>query len=217
MTRFPAFAPVFMLSFFILNSCAGLTADISIREDGSGTIRLEYRVSRIVESLGKLDGNERWQTLPLGKADFDRTLERLPGMRMIAFSSKDDGKDMINRVELGFADPASLISFLDAAGGRTAFVQENGKTRLSVILYPGLTGEDPDLAALIKEAFRAYEVVLSLSAPGEAALTLTSGRAGPLKSTEGIVVQSPGKKVSLALNTGDLLTSPEGLGAEFNW
>jgi hypothetical protein len=212
MTRPHFFTPLLILSFFMLSSCIGLKADISIRGDGSGRIHLEYRVSRIAESLGKLDGNERWQTIPVGRADFDRTLDRLPGTRMVSFSSKDDGKDVINRVELEFTDMASLLSFLDASGGRVSFVRENGKNRLSLILYPGLKTEDPELLSLIREVSRTYDVELSLSAPGETALTLTGGGA-----IEGVRVQSPGKKASLSVNTGALLASPEGLGAEFSW
>jgi hypothetical protein len=217
MTPLRSPAPFLLLSFFLLSSCIGITADISVREDGSGRIRLEYRVSRIIESLGKLDGNERWQTVPVGKADFDRTLDRLPGLRMVSFSAKDDGKDVINRVELEFADMAALLSFLDAAGEQSSFVQENGKNRLSFILYPGLKREDPELLSLIKEVSRSYNVAVSLSAPGETSLTLTSGRGGPLGSAGGIPVQSPAKKASVSVNTGDLLASVEGLGLEFSW
>ncbi|MDR0624730.1 MAG: hypothetical protein LBG10_09935 [Treponema sp.] len=201
----------------ILSSCIGIRAEISVREDGSGRISMEYRISRIAESLGKLDGNERWQTVPLGKADFDRTLDRLPGMRMVSFSSKDDGKDMVNQAELEFTDMASLLAFLSASGEGASFVQEKGKNRLSLILYPGVQREDPELFSLIKEVFRTYDATLSFSAPGETALALTGAQGRPLGSAEGVQVQSQEKKVSLSVDMGDLLTSPEGLGAEFIW
>jgi hypothetical protein len=217
MTRFPFLAPLFILSFFILSSCIGLKADISIREGGSGRISLEYRISRIAESLGKLDGNERWQTVPVGRADFDRTLDRLPGMRMLSFSSHDDGKDIVNKVEMEFTDMASLLSFLDAAGGRAFFVQQNGKNRLSIILYPGLKKGDPALLSLIQDVSQAYECVLSVTVPGEANISLLDGGGGPRESAGEIRLQSPGKKVSLSVNTGNLLVSEEGLGAEFTW
>jgi hypothetical protein len=209
--------PLLFLTFLLLNSCIGIKADISVRGDGSGRISLEYRVSRIMESLGKLDGNERWQTIPAGKADFDRTLDRIPGLSMVSFSSKDEGNDVVNRAELEFTDMAALLSFLDAAGEGASFVRENGKSRLSFILYPGLKREDPELLSLIKEVSRSYEVALSLSGPGETSLALTNGRGGPLVSAGGISLQSPAKKASLSVNTGDLLASPEGLGLEFNW
>jgi hypothetical protein len=33
------------ITLVVFNSCLGVSADISIRADGSGTIALEYRVS----------------------------------------------------------------------------------------------------------------------------------------------------------------------------
>jgi hypothetical protein len=217
MTRPSFFILLFALISFMMSSCIGFNADISVRRDGSGRISLEYRVSRLVESLGKLDGNDRWQTVPVGKADFDRTLDRLPGMRMVSFSSKDDGKDIINRAEMEFKDIKSLLSFLDAAGGGASFAEENGKNRLSLILYPGLKRGDPELLSLVKEVSRDYRCALSVTVPGEAVMNLSKGDGRPLDSAGEIRVQSPGKKVSLSVNTGDLLASPEGLKAEFIW
>jgi hypothetical protein len=180
-------------------------------------MRLEYRVSRIAESLGKLDGNERWQTIPAGRADFDRSLERLPGLRLVSFSSKDDGVDIINRVELEFKDIESLIPFLAGTDPAASFVEENGKKRLSLIIYPGAAGAGPELLSLVQEASQGYSVTMSLSAPGGAELGLTDGGGKPLLAAEGVEIQRSGKNVSLSVATGDLLASPSGLGVEFTW
>ena len=68
------------LSAVVLNSCLGVSADITIKADGSGKIALEYRVSQALESLGKLDGNG--PAIPVGKADFERSVSRIPGLRL---------------------------------------------------------------------------------------------------------------------------------------
>jgi hypothetical protein len=83
----PKKAQVFFVVLLLasLCSCIGVKADITINADGSGKLALEYRVSNMVEALGKLDGNERWQTVPLGRADFERTLARLPKLRLSSF------------------------------------------------------------------------------------------------------------------------------------
>jgi hypothetical protein len=202
----------------IFGSCIGLKADMTLRGDGSGRLILEYRVSRIAESLGKLDGNERWQTVPAGRADFDRTVERLPGVRLVSFSAKDDGADVINRVSLEFKDIESLIPFLAGAGESASLTEENGNRRLSLIFSPGAKNADPELLALIREASRPYALALNFSAPGEAALALTDGGGNPLAAPpEGLEIQSRGKKVSLSIGTGDLLSLPEGLGVEITW
>jgi hypothetical protein len=180
-------------------------------------MRLEYRVPRTVESLGKLDGNERWQTVPTGRADFNRTLERLPGLRLVSFSSKDDGTDIVNRVELEFKDLKALLPFLEGADPGASLTEENEKKQLSLILYPGVMGADPELLSLIREASQGYNVTVSLSAPGGAELGLTDGGGRPLTAAEGIETRPSGKKVSVSVHTGDLLSSPRGLGVEFTW
>ncbi|GHT76702.1 hypothetical protein FACS1894124_8630 [Spirochaetia bacterium] len=78
----------------VLGSCIGMSADITIRRNGSGVLALEYRMSRELESLGKLDGNERWLPIPVGKADFERTTDRIPGLALKSFSSKTTDKTL---------------------------------------------------------------------------------------------------------------------------
>jgi hypothetical protein len=217
MTLFRCIKFLPLLSVFLLNSCIGLAAGISVRGNGSGTMTLEYRISRAVEALGKMDGNARWQTVPAGKADFDRSLERLPGLRLASFSSRDDGTDIINRVKLEFQTIEALIPFLAGTAQGASLTEENGKKQLTLILYPGITNGDPELLSLIRELSRPYAVDLSFSAARGAALSLTDGAGRPLAAAEGIRVQGEGKKVSLSVKTGDLLSSPEGLGAVISW
>jgi len=116
----------------LMNSCLGVAADITIRADGSGTIVLEYRVSQMLESLGRLDGNENWPAIPVGKVDFERSLARIPGLRLSSFSAKDvphsssgGGRDLLTKVALEFKDTAALLAFLDSAGSHASLTQEN--------------------------------------------------------------------------------------------
>jgi hypothetical protein len=212
------FVPLLPLAaVFLLGSCIGVAADISVRRNGSGTVKLEYRFSRAVEALGKLDGNARWQTVPVGRADFERTLERLPGLRLASFSSREDDGGVVNRAELEFTSLEALIPFLAGAGQGASLREEDGVTRLSLILYPGAENADPELLSLVREISRPYTVALSFSGPGEAELNLTGGGGGPLAVPDWAQVQGGGRKVSLSVNTGDLLAAPQGLGAEITW
>jgi hypothetical protein len=215
-SRFVQILP--LAGVLLLGSCIGLTARISVRGNGSGTLSLEYRFSRTVEALGKLDGNARWQTIPVGRADFERTLERLPGLRLASFSSREDGADMVNRAELEFTSLEALIPFLAGAGRGASLREEDGALRLSLILSPGLAeNADPELLALVREISRPYRVTFSFSGPGEAELNLTGGGGGPLEAPDWVEAQTRGRNVSLSANTGDLLASPSGLGAEIIW
>jgi hypothetical protein len=209
---------VFLLPcLFLLASCFGIGADISGRRNGSGRITLEYRVSRQLESLGRLDGNERWQTIPSGRADFERSLKRLPGLTLRSFSAKDDGRDMVNRAELEFSSLEALVPFLDAHGQKAALTNVDGKNRLTLVLSEGAAGTDPDLLRLIESVSRDYRFDLSFSAPGDAALSLFDSRGNPLQSLPDGIITGGGEKVSLSLPISRLLSLPGGLRVEIVW
>jgi hypothetical protein len=203
-----------------LCSCAGVRADININADGSGKMVLEYRVSQTAEALGKLDGNERWQTVPVGRADFERTLARLPSLRLASFTSSNTETDTVNRAEIEFANIKDLLPFLDPRGdGKFARLDTaNGKNRLRVILAQGARDIDADLLDLIRELSAGYECHFSLSVPRAADLALTDGQGESLAAVpEKAAVVSRGKKVSLTAGTGEILSLPRGLGLEFVW
>jgi hypothetical protein len=208
-------------SLALMNSCLGVEADISMRADGSGRITLEYRVSQMLESLGRLDGNERWPTIPVGRADFERTVARIPGLSLLSFSSKEvpsanaviGGKDLLTKVSLEFKNASALLSFWgsSAAGSAASLIQRDGKNILRLVLLDPLTNTiDEDLLSLLKEISGGYEISLSLSAPQNAVLTLSP----PVSSAR---TASRGKKVSFSISLGDLLDLKDGLAVEISW
>jgi hypothetical protein len=221
-----------VIAFFpLMNSCLASEADISIRADGSGRISLEYRVSQMLESLGRLDGNERWPTFPVGKADFERSIARIPDLSLLSYSSKEapslnnslGGKDLVTKVSLEFKNTAALLAFWSseaavtragsiAASGRTAsLTQRDGKNILRLVLLdPSSDTINGDLLSLLKEISAGYELTLSLSAPQNAAISLS-----PSVSSARVVTQ--GKKVSVAIGMGDLLDLKDGLAVEISW
>jgi hypothetical protein len=217
-----------IVSLVLMNSCLGVSADINIRADGSGSITLEYRVSQMLESLGRLDGNEHWPSIPVGKTDFERSLARIPGLRLRSFSSKEvrsansvlGGKDLLTKVSLEFTDTAALLAFWDseAAGSSTgggtgsSLIQRDGKNVLRLVLLDtSFDSIDKDLLSLLKEISLGYEISLNLNAPQNAALSLN-----PSSVTAARVV-SQGKKVSFAIGMRDLLDLNNGLVVEISW
>jgi hypothetical protein len=210
----------------LLASCIGVSADITVQADGSGKIALEYRVSRMAEALGRLDGNERWQTVPVGRADFERSLARLPGMRLVSFSSTEEaaadgrGADIVTRAGLEFQNIESLLAFLDPARRRASFVREGGVNRLRIILLdpPEYSrNEAAELLELVRQVSSGYELNLNFSAAGNASLVLTGGGGEKIGIPAQAKVVSSGKQVSLSIGAGELLGLERGLGAEFSW
>jgi len=217
--------PLWLVLFVLtLDSCFGLAADITMNRDGSGKIAMEYRVSRMAEAIGRLDGNERWQIIPAGRADFERSMERIPGMRLVSFSSREEpspkaaDKDIVNKVELEFKNTDALLAFLDPSGKRAVLSREGDKNRLSVNLNEGISPDaNSALLDLVAQVSDGYELQLSFSAPGDSVLTLSDSRGNAIQPPTGSQVVLSGKKVSLKMGTGEVIALWQGLSAHFLW
>jgi hypothetical protein len=210
-------------SVVLFSSCIGIKADIALKADGSGRISLEYRVSRQMDGLGQLDGNMSKPTIPTGKADFERTLARLPGLKLVSFSTKQDETDTINKADIDFASLEALLPFLNSAGEGTALAQTGGKTSLRLTLSEGFGrsqgsgGIDPELLALVEAISVGYEVAISLSSPKDTSLALFDHAGKPIQALNGAEWVKSGRKASLALPLPQLLSLKEGLDLEFSW
>jgi len=213
---------VFLLPvLLVLNSCFGLNADITLNLNGSGTIALEYRIAKALDSLGKLDGNERWSTIPVGKADFERTLDRLPEMKLLSFSSREDAKDLIVDAKLQFATMQGLLAFMDASGRRMSYSGDAGgiagSGRLSLTLNEGIKNTNANLAKLISSVTDGYSVRMSVSFPGQGNLAMSDSQGKALTAIPGSVINSSGKTVSFSIPLNQVLSSSGGINAVFSW
>lgn len=213
--------PVFMA--LTLNACIGASMDISIRADGSGKIALEYRVPQMMESLGKLDGNERWPLIPVGRADFERGLARIPGLSLSSFSVKENvpggalgGRDYVVRAVVEFRNTDALLAFLDSTGSRAFLVREADPAKAAnllrlTLLDPSAETADADLLSLLREVSGEYRIDISLTAPSAASLTVIPASVTSARTVTG------GKKVSFSIATGELLSLSGGLALEIAW
>ena len=209
-----------LLFLFLLSSCLGINADIVLNRNGSGTIALEYHISKSLDSLGKLDGNERWNTIPVGRADFERTLDRLPEIKLLSFSSKEDEKNIIIAAKMEFANLQGLLAFLDASGRRSSMTGDAGSGSIVLILNEGAAGGASSMSGspldkLIADISESYSVKMSMSFPAEGSLNITDNQGNPLNS--GAEFNSRGKKVSFSFPLYRVLSSSEGINVVFSW
>ena len=201
----------------VLNSCIGTSADITIRANGSGRIALEYRFPIMLESIGRLDGNERWPMVPVGRADFERGLARIPGLRLKSFSSREvnavrEGKDLLTKAVLDFDNTAALLAFLDVTGSHATLTQSSDANLLRLaLLDPPQKAINADLVSLLKEVCEGYELHISLSVPRNASLAVVPA------NVQGAKLVSQGKKVSFTVAMGEILSLSEGLILEMRW
>jgi hypothetical protein len=205
----------------MLNSCLGASADITIKANGSGKIALEYRVSSMLESMGRLDGNEHWPTIPVGRADFERSVARIPGLSLKSFSAKEvrnrsSGKsDLVTKVMLEFSHTDALLAFLDASGSAASLRQNNGKNTLRLVLLDPSNDDngviDNDFRSLMRQITVGYEIRVSLNAPRNAALAVVPS------SVSAAQIVSSGKKVSFTIGLEELIGLEGGLALEIGW
>jgi hypothetical protein len=208
-----------LLLVFFFGSCVGVSADITIRKNGSGFITLEYRISGELESLGKLDGNAQWPPVPVGRADFERTVARIPSMRIASFSSKRQDGDLVNKLKLNFGDTGALLKFFDALGGGASLVRENGRNLLALDFGDAGEPVDPGLAEFAVKTLAGYSLSLRIDAGAEGELFLVD-RNGEIRETEslpsGWVIRS-GRKMVFSVPMGDLLAGSEAVRLRIRW
>jgi hypothetical protein len=193
----------------LLSSCIGVNADMVLRANGSGTITLEYRVAQFLESLGKLDGNENWSLIPVGRADFERSVRRIDGLKLVSFASKKQETDIVYTVKLEFSSLDALVRFLDATGNRVVLTQEAGKTRLSLTLSRG-KDIDPELLSLFTRVSQLYSIALSLSTPNNATLSVSG-------DIVGASIVPSGRKVSFSAPLPALLNQSASTTVDIQW
>jgi hypothetical protein len=201
-----------------LCSCIGVQSDVLLKPDGSGTLTLEYRISRVLESLGRQDGNERWLSVPVGRADFERTLERLPGLKMLSFSSREEGADLVVTVKMEFKNMEALLRFFDATGSRAVCTLEGGVNRLRLTLAEAKQrAPNRELKELFDRIAGPYGVRFNFTLPSEAVLTILDGAGRALPGIADSVITPAGKQVSCSIPVKAIMDAPGGIDLELRW
>lgn len=191
-----------------LSSCLGVNSNVTIRQNGSGTIQLEYRLSRMFEALGKLDGNEKQLPLPVSRTDFERTISRVPGLQLTSYATSQDQKDILIKAELSFANLDALTGFLDASGQSVRLANEGGNRAMGLVLVRGIKNVDKDLENLVRTVFAGYTIDMRFNLPST-----------PTVSTVGKIGQSAvtGTTARYTSPVTDLVLSPEPVELRLSW
>jgi hypothetical protein len=191
----------------------GVSSQIKLNPDGTGSIELEYRVALELEDLGKLDGNEKYAPVPVSRMDFERTIARIPGMRLRSYESKKDSRDMLHRAELSFNSPEALTAFFDS-GGRT--FKLDFKARKAAFTFPGTKTAEPVFKELIGDALGGYTFSLSFSVPGDAKVTWIDENGKKIYNILGKCLVK-GQTVDFTVSMADLVLLNSSLTLEINW
>jgi hypothetical protein len=207
-----------LCAVLLFGSCVGASMEIVLRPDGSGTIALEYRLAKDLESLGKLDGNENWPVIPVGKADFERSAARIEGLSLRSFSEKTTAADRIFQAKLEFAAPDALLRFMDDSGQTASLDRDGGRNRLALSFAnaPGLD-RDPQLRALLAATFEGYALDFGITLPRQPELRVGDGRGGYAESPSAGTALLRGNRVSFSAPMAELLGAPQPVRLEIVW
>ncbi|MDR3147409.1 MAG: hypothetical protein LBU00_03410 [Treponema sp.] len=199
------------LGLALLCSCVGVRSEIVLNADGTGRLRLEYRVSRQFEAIGALDGNVGRPSVPLGRVDFERSIGRLEGLKLDSFSSREEGGDLVTRATISFSRLEDILPLLDS-GGRGATLEREGDRRVLRIHLGGADspGEapDPQLLVLADQVSQGYDIAFTFSAPGGVELRVTG-------DSEGLNIGEPGKTTEFSVPLSRFFRPGKDLELEF--
>jgi hypothetical protein len=209
---FLLFAPLLLLA---LNSCIGISMDIQMRKDGSSRVSLEYRYSAMTEAVGKFDGNENWPIIPVGRADWERTAQRVSGMKLVSFSSSQkNSQDVVTNVTLEFDNTDALLKFLDPAGNRASV----SAGRLEITVNKSLSSQiNDDLLELMRQVSGSYRFAVSFTAEGNSTLVVTDAGGKEISLPKDAQIVSSGRKTSMSIAVPEIFTLKDGLAVRFTW
>jgi len=203
-----------------LNSCIGLSLSIQMNKDGSGRLTMEYRISKMLTSLGSLDGNDSMPSVPLGKEDWENTVSRIPGAKLVSYTSVEENQDTVIKAVIDFKDDQSLLALLDPVGEKILINRQGQSGKLDLILLKEPLDDssyDKDVMAMMRIFMDGYFYTVNFSGPGNSTLVVTDGlgNAVPVQSSAKAVLS--GRSVSYSIGILDLLDTKDGIGFRFNW
>ncbi|MDR2072402.1 MAG: hypothetical protein LBP60_03090 [Spirochaetaceae bacterium] len=197
----------------VLGSCIGVGSEIRIDRNGSGSLKLHYRIASGLEDLGSLDGNERWLPVPVGRADMERTVARIQGLTLVSYSSRQEGLDTLHSAELSFASPGALEAFFDSSGRLFTADLPDKRLRLA---FPQTAEQDRDFKELLSRALEAYTFSISLSLPGTVRVAWLDGEGKPATVFPGDCSVA-GSTLSYSVPMADLVFLDMALQMEISW
>lgn len=158
-------AALVSLAAAALSSCVGVAATTEIRANGSGRVSLEYRVSRLVEAMGKAESGDRLLPLPFERRELEAALAAAGGLALDSYAAASDETDLTVRAVVSFSDLGALSRLFGAAGRPCAVADAGGRKSLSIRLSEGGGPLDPDLKRLFDTVFKGYQVSLGFVLP----------------------------------------------------
>jgi hypothetical protein len=161
----------------LATSCVDVESRLSIRNDGSGSLTLEYRIPRSVSDLGRTPDKNAPVPLPVQKADFLRGIDGIPGVRLVRYTRRADDENVTIRAEVAFKRLEDLAKVPALREAGLALV-ESGATRTLTQVVAGAPESPPsaESLAMMDSLFAGGSITVVLQTPAP----MTAGPIGTL-------------------------------------
>lgn len=117
---------VIMASAFLLCSCIGLQVETVFNADGSGSMRLQMRISKELLQMGEEEGAE--MDVPLSKEDLEETYRGVKGVTVREVVQEDTETDRVITALVDFDDFGAVTEVEGFPGQETSLAREGGAT-----------------------------------------------------------------------------------------
>lgn len=200
-----------------LSSCFGMQTQITLNENGTGTINLVYRVSQMLLRFGSVSETSADLPLPVERNDFQRMMNQIEGITLSNYSQQDTEDDRIITAQLEFSSPnalASLLGLEEKSDIQLDIDGENGRFRYTIFKVTAENTEstetdenpvDPESLALIQSLFSGYELSYTLEVPGEIESSLPGQ------------IEENGNSATFSIEISDAMASENDLVWEVVW
>jgi hypothetical protein len=193
MSRRIALAAMAAAAGLLLSSCIGVESRVTFHNDGSGVLKIEYRIAKSLTDLGKEGASQI--PLPVGEEELRKALSDAKGVKLMGTSRREDEKDVYIAAEVSFNRIESLAEVeafkdmpmsLERSGSDFVFRQvisgaaapqgaDAAEAQAPAAGAAAATAEagaqaapaesDKELAAMFSTLLEGYELIFSVNAP----------------------------------------------------
>jgi hypothetical protein len=154
----------------LLSSCIGIKNSVQFNRDGSGTVTMEYRISKMLTEMGEGSSDA---PLPLSQDDLKEAVSENPNLELKSVEQWDDEKDVYISAVIGFQKVNEFTDVESFAAMPMSLEKQGGEFVYRQLISEGNTeGEeeaelDEETKKTMEAFFEGYELSFTVVAPSE--------------------------------------------------
>ena len=203
-------------AFFLLFSCINIESEISINENDSGTFLITYRISRMVNNLGRKEDEKNIIQLPDNSEELQAVIEGIDGLSFESFDKEEKAGEISVTISLEFENIDALSTLFAYYTDTMLILDEEGTgSVLQYTIYKSKEGSiDSETYNLMNLLIPEYSLSFEISAPDE----ITSSKIISNTLSEGSIrFADSGNSVKLHIYTAEVIKNNNTIIWEVVW